>query len=1110
MTTGLPPLARLGLTSFLLLALVDPTPFIAATPAAAQTSVEEAMRVVDQYRGAGGDAGGEAAAALGFVPPPRTIADITAILDQQKPDPAKRAAAEAAADRRPAPGLEGRALARFLVERGLAAAEIGRAQQRAADIKRAVEVARQAGMNEELGYIYLTHAGHALQSVGDTAGALDMYEQRIRLLVGEGARSKRKGLLFGAYQNKILLAARTGRLDLARATLAESERLFAESADWFGRNDGSASLRRANWRMQILRSRAAIAQETGSYEAAERDARAALALAESTMIPNEALLGVPPGFWVAMGDSLRGDIARALMRQGRLVEAEAEVRRALLGRLKLQGRYAAETASNVGLLSAVLFQQGRYDEAGRLAAAACEILEQLGHGAGSRGIASARRNLAQAQSAAGRDAEAQATYAQLERDVGDDALLRRNLIDHNMQYALSLLRAGRAADADRILRAVLARNLKNLGDKNFLTAEARGWLGVALARAGQKDAALDAFAKSMPVLLAVSRQSDDNSEDGASVAERDRAMQRIVEAYIGLLADTRGTEAAAETFRLADAVRGRSVERALAASAVRSAIRDPKLADLARHEQDAQKLIAGRQGLLTEMLSQAGGNSDPQALTALRTEIDQLRTARARLREEIERRFPDYANLIDPRAVPLEAAQKVLRPGEALIATYVGEERLFVWAVPRQGPPAFAAAPVAARDVAGMVAGLRKALDPRTATVERLPQFDVALAHKLYGLLLAPVAPGWQDARSLLFVPHRALGELPLALLVTEDIKQPARQAMPFAEYKPVPFLVRKAAVTQLPSVASLLALRNLPPPAENRRMFIGFGDPAFGPEKAPAEPEPVSRRSAGAEAAKNGSGPAAQRTKAAPAATAQLASRAIPLARRARVDTGDKASADLAVLPRLPDTADELRDIALALNADPVNDVLLGAAANERAVKTMNLADRRIVVFATHGLVPGDLDGLMQPALALSAPSMAGVDGDGLLTMEEVLGLKLDADWVVLSACNTASGAGAGAEAVSGLGRAFFYAGTRALLVSNWPVETTAARALTAGLFRRQGANPALPRGEALRQAELALIDGPGLLDPQTKQPLFSYAHPLFWAPFTVVGDGGAGIRSR
>ena len=132
---------------------------------------------------------------------------------------------------------------------------------------------------------------------------------------------------------------------------------------------------------------------------------------------------------------------------------------------------------------------------------------------------------------------------------------------------------------------------------------------------------------------------------------------------------------------------------------------------------------------------------------------------------------------------------------------------------------------------------------------------------------------------------------------------------------------------------------------------------------------------------------------------------------------------------------------------------------------------------------------------------------GDGLLTMEEILTLKLDADWVVLSACNTGAGAGTGAEAASGLGRAFFYAGTRAILVTNWSVHSQSARELVSDLFRRQATDPKLTRGEALRQAMMALADGTGFKDEQGKT-LFTYAHPLFWAPYSIVGDGGAATR--
>jgi CHAT domain-containing protein len=275
--------------------------------------------------------------------------------------------------------------------------------------------------------------------------------------------------------------------------------------------------------------------------------------------------------------------------------------------------------------------------------------------------------------------------------------------------------------------------------------------------------------------------------------------------------------------------------------------------------------------------------------------------------------------------------------------------------------------------------------------------------------------------------------------------------------------------VSTVPSAGAFTTLRRLPAGAPAREQFIGFGDPLFNAEdaalaKAQQAPEPV-----------------------------MVAARGVPLKRRAKVQTSDVDSAELALLPRLPDTAYELRSIALALQADPTKVLHLGRDANERTVKTGALERYRVVAFATHGLVPGDLNGLTQPALALTAPEIADVDGDGLLTMDEILGLKLDADWVVLSACNTAAGAAAGAEAASGLGRAFFYAGARALLVTNWSVYSEAARALVSDLFR----------GEALRQAMMALLDGPGFTDASGKT-LFTYGHPIFWAPYTLIGDNG------
>jgi CHAT domain-containing protein len=123
---------------------------------------------------------------------------------------------------------------------------------------------------------------------------------------------------------------------------------------------------------------------------------------------------------------------------------------------------------------------------------------------------------------------------------------------------------------------------------------------------------------------------------------------------------------------------------------------------------------------------------------------------------------------------------------------------------------------------------------------------------------------------------------------------------------------------------------------------------------------------------------------------------------------------------------------------------------------------------------------------------------------MEEILKLKLNADWVVLSACNTGAAEGQGAEAISGIGKSFFYAGTRALLVTMWPVETTSARKLVTGIFQKQQEDKTLSRAQALRQSILNIIDEANLKNETSGKIIASYAHPLFWAPFIIVGDPG------
>ena len=198
---------------------------------------------------------------------------------------------------------------------------------------------------------------------------------------------------------------------------------------------------------------------------------------------------------------------------------------------------------------------------------------------------------------------------------------------------------------------------------------------------------------------------------------------------------------------------------------------------------------------------------------------------------------------------------------------------------------------------------------------------------------------------------------------------------------------------------------------------------------------------------------------------------------------------------PNLPETAQELRAIARSLKAGE-GEIYLGARATEAQVKRSDLARFRHLAFATHGAMAGELKGLAEPALVLTPPAQASEADDGLLTASEISLLKMNADWVVLSACNTAASDGTpGADGLSGLAKAFFYAGARSLLVSHWAVDSDATVALSTRMFAEAAKGTA--KAEALRRSMLALMN-------RSDQPYF--AHPAYWAPFVVVGEGNAG----
>jgi CHAT domain-containing protein len=199
-----------------------------------------------------------------------------------------------------------------------------------------------------------------------------------------------------------------------------------------------------------------------------------------------------------------------------------------------------------------------------------------------------------------------------------------------------------------------------------------------------------------------------------------------------------------------------------------------------------------------------------------------------------------------------------------------------------------------------------------------------------------------------------------------------------------------------------------------------------------------------------------------------------------------------------LPETADELCAVARDLRVSD-KDICLGNRATEAEVKRLSetgeLSKYRIIHFATHGALAGQASGSSEPGLILTPPTVATERDDGYLSASEVAALRLDADWVILSACNTAAGSAEGAEALSGLARAFFYAGARALLVSHWAVASDATVKLITGAVGRMTSDKKMGHPEAMRQSMLTLIDNGDAYE----------AHPAFWAPFVVVGEGAA-----
>ena len=506
-------------------------------------------------------------------------------------------------------------------------------------------------------------------------------------------------------------------------------------------------------------------------------------------------------------------------------------------------------------------------------------------------------------------------------------------------------------------------------------------------------------------------------------------------------------------------------------------------------------------------MSQAPNKRDRSTEAANVAQLGAIDLQIAEIDKQLAVGFPDYAALIKPDAVSVDDVQAQLGAGEALLLFLdtpdwqPTPEESFLWIVTKSDMR-WVRMEVGTKALTKRVAALRCGLDGASwdgegalrcaqllnIDLDKAPKageplpFNLARAHELYQALFSQVED-LIKGKHLLIVPSGPLTQIPFHVLVTEQIQScdngHRRVSARFVacqeqrDYRvTVCLLVEGPAQARQDQQCYEALCRLWQPTARRSRLQIWVG----------------SRDGA----------------REATLLYGALAADHIPgqVAGGMRLLQQRGGLADLASVRAqvpLPETADELCAVARDLGV-PDGDIWLGARATEREVRRLSnsgeLAAYRIVHFATHGALAGELKAGAEPGLILTPPGEATPEDDGFLSASEIAALKLDADWVILSACNTAAGSAESAEALSGMARAFFYAGARALLVSHWAVDSDATVKLIAKTLSTMAADKTVGRSEALRRSMVALIEQGSLQE----------AHPAYWAPFVVVGEGSVG----
>jgi CHAT domain-containing protein/tetratricopeptide (TPR) repeat protein len=866
-----------------------------------------------------------------------------------------------------------------------------------------------------------------------------------------------------------------GRLRRRQRDYAEADALLGRSLEIRGKVLGPDHPGVA----ESLGNLGTLRRRQDRHAEAEPPLRRALAIRERALGPDHP----------AVADSLNnlGDLHRV---QGRYAEAETLLRRALAITEAALGPDHPETAENLASLAAVYASQGRRTAAEALHARALAVRERA-FGPDNRNVANSLESLGHLHLRRGRLALAEAAFrrvlairarvlgpdtpdmAGVLLNLGDLALERGDLAEAQASYERGLAiakrapspeplqiasalaglgylhnAAGRHAEARPLLLRSLAIREGALGPDHPALAWHHAELAVLHEREGRFGEAFGAIRRAFDIRTSRAARQARSRGPGPWVDEPGRRHTFRTLVRLGWRwAESEPAQRPRlvdETFRAGQLALATDVEATVSRVAARFAAGDDALARLVRERERLAEEWRRLDSAALWLASRQPGDVDPAAIAGrLRGDLADLGKRLDAADEELGRRFPAYRELTSPEPAGVEEIQGLLAADEALLAYAALGGDVFLWALRRDRAAMFRL-DLAPGELEHTVRELRDRVDPgRWPAAGAQPPFDPPVAHRLYARLVPGEAGLLAGARHLLVVPHGPLESLPFSVLV----RTPPR---PDAPYREVDWLARSLATTTLPSASSLRALRRFAKPSRAAEPFRGVGDPAL----------------LGPHGASRGAGP-------------------------------DRPLADpraIRALPPLPETADELRALARSLGAGE-DSVLLRERATETAIKAGALANARVVAFATHAGLAGEPPDRAEPALVLTPPAVASEEDDGQLTASEAARLHLDADLVLLSACNTAAPDGTpGAPGLSGLAKAFIYAGSRALLVSHWQVDSEAARRLTTRMFSELAIDPAVGPSEALRRSMV------GLVGDRSRD---YFAHPAAWAPFVIVGEG-------